>query len=67
MDDTPAIEAALPAQVPAAAPSGVAGPDGRRDYRPGYEIVAERILTYIAEERLAPGDRLPTEIDLART
>ena len=67
MDDTPAIEAALPAQVPAAVPAGVAGSGERRDYRPGYEIVAERILAYIAEERLVPGDRLPTEIDLART
>ncbi len=67
MDDMPAIEAALPAQVPAAAPAGTADSDGRRDYRPGYEIVAERILAYIAEERLVPGDRLPTEIDLART
>ncbi|MFJ7044441.1 FadR/GntR family transcriptional regulator [Streptomyces sp. NPDC101112] len=67
MDDMPAIEAALPVQAPPAAPAVVAGPDERRDYRPGYEIVAERILAYIAEERLVPGDRLPTEIDLART
>ncbi|GAA3918228.1 FCD domain-containing protein [Streptomyces lacrimifluminis] len=66
MDDMPAIEAALPAQGLPAAPT-VEGSDGRRDYRPGYEIVAERILEYIAEERLAAGDRLPTEIDLAQT
>ncbi|MDN0196237.1 FCD domain-containing protein [Streptomyces sp. S.PNR 29] len=67
MDDTPASEVALPVQASPAAPAGVGGSDGRRDYRPGYEIVAERILAYIAEERLAPGDRLPTEIDLAQT
>ncbi|WP_217708885.1 FadR/GntR family transcriptional regulator [Nonomuraea rhodomycinica] len=34
-------------------------------YRPGYEIAAERILEYIVRERLEPGDRLPTEKDLA--
>ncbi|MER7503964.1 FCD domain-containing protein [Nonomuraea pusilla] len=36
-------------------------------YRPGYEIAAERILEYIVRERLEPGDRLPTEKDLAET
>ncbi len=41
-------------------PSGAAG-----GYRPGYEIAAERILEYIAAERLRPGERLPTEKDLA--
>lgn len=34
-------------------------------YRPGYELVAERLLHYIAEEDLRPGDRLPTEAGLA--
>lgn len=34
-------------------------------YRPGYEVVAERLLAYIASERLKPGDRLPTEKALA--
>lgn len=34
-------------------------------YRPGYELVAEQILKLIAELRLAPGDRMPTENDLA--
>lgn len=34
-------------------------------YRPGYEVVAERLLAYIAAERLTPGDRLPTEKELA--
>ncbi|WP_330293279.1 FadR/GntR family transcriptional regulator [Streptomyces sp. NBC_00576] len=67
MNDTPATEAALPVQaLPVAAPA-VNGSDERRDYRPGYEIVAERILEYIAESRLEAGDRLPTEIDLAET
>ncbi|HET6292003.1 MAG TPA: FadR/GntR family transcriptional regulator [Kribbella sp.] len=34
-------------------------------YRPGYEMVAERLLAYIAEQGLQPGDRLPTEKGLA--
>ncbi len=34
-------------------------------YRPGYEVVAEQILQLIAELALAPGDRLPTENELA--
>jgi DNA-binding FadR family transcriptional regulator len=34
-------------------------------YRPGYELVAERLLHYIAEQDLRPGDRLPTEQGLA--
>jgi GntR family transcriptional repressor for pyruvate dehydrogenase complex len=34
-------------------------------YRPGYEVVAEQILNLIAVLRLAPGDRMPTEIELA--
>jgi GntR family transcriptional regulator, transcriptional repressor for pyruvate dehydrogenase complex len=44
----------------------VNGAEERRDYRPGYEIVAERILEFIAEARLVPGDRMPTENDLAQ-
>ncbi|MFE2424119.1 FadR/GntR family transcriptional regulator [Streptomyces hokutonensis] len=54
MNDTPAV------------PAVVNGADERRDYRPGYEIVAERILEFIAEERLVSGDRMPTENDLAQ-
>lgn len=54
MKDTPAVAAV------------VNGADERRDYRPGYEIVAERILEFIAESRLVPGDRMPTENDLAQ-
>ena len=34
-------------------------------YKPGYELVAERILQLIGELRLRPGDRMPTENDLA--
>jgi DNA-binding FadR family transcriptional regulator len=34
-------------------------------YRPGYELVAERLLQWIAEQNLRPGDRLPTEQGLA--
>jgi DNA-binding FadR family transcriptional regulator len=34
-------------------------------YRPGYEIVAEQLLVYIAQQDLRPGDRLPTEKGLA--
>ncbi|KRD06275.1 MULTISPECIES: FadR/GntR family transcriptional regulator [unclassified Streptomyces] len=67
MNDTPATEAALPAQALPAAPAAVNGSGERRDYRPGYEVVAERLLEYIAEARLVAGDRLPTENDLAQT
>ena len=34
-------------------------------YRPGYELIAEQILQLIAESRLQPGDRMPTEKELA--
>jgi len=52
-------------------PSKAAQPDEgeHRDdaerYRPGYELAAERLLEYISEENLRPGDRLPTEQGLA--
>ncbi|GAA3436899.1 FadR/GntR family transcriptional regulator [Kutzneria kofuensis] len=39
--------------------------DGGDRYRPGYELVAERLLQHIAEQNLHPGDRLPTEQGLA--
>ncbi|SCE38957.1 transcriptional regulator, GntR family [Streptomyces sp. DvalAA-14] len=43
------------------------GPDtAAAPYRPGYELVAEQLLTYIAEQNLMPGDRLPTEQGLAQ-
>lgn len=65
MNDTPVPEASSPGRAPAAVPE-VDGPGERRDYRPGYEIVAEQILEFIAEARLVAGDRLPTEIELAQ-
>ncbi|MFE3032299.1 FadR/GntR family transcriptional regulator [Streptomyces canus] len=54
MKDTPAVAAVVNGAVE------------RSDYRPGYEIVAERILEFIAQSRLVPGDRMPTENDLAQ-
>jgi GntR family transcriptional repressor for pyruvate dehydrogenase complex len=50
----------LPAGSSASAREQDAGP-----YRPGYELVAEQILQLIAELKLRPGDRMPTENDLA--
>src|SRR2546423_2637595 len=41
------------------------GTSGAGVYRPGYELVAERILELIAESQLRPGDRMPTEVELA--
>ncbi len=35
-------------------------------YRPGYEVAAEQVLELISRLRLRPGDRMPTEIDLAQ-
>ncbi|SCE00662.1 transcriptional regulator, GntR family [Streptomyces sp. DvalAA-14] len=46
------------------APPPVSGKDAEV-YRPGYELVAEEILKLIAELRLQPGDRMPTENQLA--
>jgi DNA-binding FadR family transcriptional regulator len=34
-------------------------------YRPGYALIAEQILQLIAELGMAPGDRMPTEMELA--
>jgi len=50
-----------PAGNSAEEPAGTrpAGP-----YRPGYELVAERILQLIADLGLRPGDRMPTEKEL---
>jgi len=54
--------AASPASAGVAANARSGGPGG---YRPGYEVVAEQILQLIAELALSPGDRLPTENELA--
>ncbi|MEU4539218.1 GntR family transcriptional regulator, partial [Streptosporangium sp. NPDC023825] len=35
-------------------------------YRPGYEVAAEQVLESISRLRLRPGDRMPTENELAR-
>ncbi|MEW9534717.1 FadR/GntR family transcriptional regulator [Microbispora sp. NPDC049125] len=35
-------------------------------YRPGYEVAAEQLLELIARLGLQPGDRMPTENELAR-
>jgi GntR family transcriptional regulator, transcriptional repressor for pyruvate dehydrogenase complex len=50
------------AEVPAADDPG-RGASGV--YRPRYELVAEQILQLISELALHPGDRMPTEKDLA--
>jgi GntR family transcriptional regulator, transcriptional repressor for pyruvate dehydrogenase complex len=50
-----------PISVAAGAPSA----GSASSYRPGYEVVAERILQLIAEAGLRPGDRMPTENELA--
>jgi GntR family transcriptional regulator, transcriptional repressor for pyruvate dehydrogenase complex len=50
----------------AAAPSADgAGPGTSGAYRPRYELVAEEILQLIGELLLRPGDRMPTEKELA--
>jgi GntR family transcriptional regulator, transcriptional repressor for pyruvate dehydrogenase complex len=41
------------------------GAQGSGPYRPGYELAAERILEFIAESGMRPGDRMPTENELA--
>ncbi|WP_406311233.1 FadR/GntR family transcriptional regulator [Streptomyces sp. NBC_00114] len=66
MNETPAAQGDLPTQEPPVATAAVNGMGARSEYRPGYEVVAERILEFIAEARLVAGDRLPTENDLAQ-
>jgi DNA-binding FadR family transcriptional regulator len=57
-------EGGTPVVIGAPAPERAAEqPEG--SYRPGYELVAERILQLIAELGLRPGERMPTENDLA--
>jgi GntR family transcriptional repressor for pyruvate dehydrogenase complex len=41
------------------------GPVSHRTYRPRYEQATEQILQFIAELGLRPGDRMPTESELA--
>jgi len=44
---------------------GNSSPPTAARYRPGYEVTAEHVLEFIAARGLQPGDRLPTEIELA--
>ncbi|MGH3166500.1 MAG: FadR/GntR family transcriptional regulator [Trebonia sp.] len=44
---------------------GPGGVPARTNYRPGYELVAEQILELIARSRLRPGERMPTENEIA--
>lgn len=56
------------AAMPAANGSSTPEPNGTRTaepYKPGYEVVAEQILRLIAELHLEPGNRMPTEHELA--
>jgi GntR family transcriptional regulator, transcriptional repressor for pyruvate dehydrogenase complex len=40
--------------------------DTEGGYRPGYEVAAEQVLELISRLGLRPGDRMPTEQELAR-
>jgi DNA-binding FadR family transcriptional regulator len=40
--------------------------DSEGGYRPGYEVAAEQVLELISRLGLGPGDRMPTELELAR-
>jgi GntR family transcriptional regulator, transcriptional repressor for pyruvate dehydrogenase complex len=55
---------AVPATFSSGAPARAAKSEPGT-YRPGYELLAEQILQLIGELSLAPGDRMPTETDLA--
>lgn len=39
--------------------------DERAGYKPAYRRVVDQLIEYIAEHGLRPGDRLPTEMELA--
>jgi GntR family transcriptional repressor for pyruvate dehydrogenase complex len=55
----------LPSDRAEAPAGGDAGSGLSGGYRPRYELVADRILQLIGELGLRPGDRMPTENDLA--
>lgn len=65
MDAEPPTLGARTAPGESAQAAEPAPPVGPRGYRPGYELVAEEILRLITDLELTPGDRLPTEADLA--
>jgi DNA-binding FadR family transcriptional regulator len=46
-------------------PAGADDAGNRGAYRPGYERIAEQILELIARSNLRPGDRMPTENEIA--
>jgi DNA-binding FadR family transcriptional regulator len=47
-------------------PAGTGDAAGSRGvYRPGYELIAEQILELISRSQLRPGDRMPTENEIA--
>ena len=56
-------------EQPASATTGVPAQASRAaqpgSYRPGYERVADQILDLIGQLRLQPGERIPTEHELA--
>jgi GntR family transcriptional repressor for pyruvate dehydrogenase complex len=60
LDGVPVIEGRIATAVDQAAGRGPSGA-----YRPRYEVAAGQILDLIGELALRPGDRLPTENDLA--
>ena len=53
------------AEVGPPAPEESAAGQTTGAYRPGYELAAEQILQLIADSQLRPGDRMPTENELA--
>ena len=61
--ETAAGTAAAPAPRSPAGTGDAAGSRGA--YRPGYELIAEQILELIARSQLRPGDRMPTENEIA--
>ncbi|PNG94059.1 hypothetical protein SMF913_10084 [Streptomyces malaysiensis] len=69
--DVPRVEGGKPLDEKSVAAADGKPPQEPRDagptgpYRPGYELVAEQILELITELRLEPGERMPTEKDLA--
>lgn len=73
LDEVPS-KSAPPDPDPEARTSDVATAPGPRPtgssasatYRPGYEVTAERVLELITTLDLHPGDRMPTENELAK-
>ncbi len=61
----PAASAAQPTTPAALSADGHDEDQAPGTYRPRYELLAEQILQLIVELRLRPGDRMPTENDLA--